>query len=65
MARLSSTAATVESTPPLSPNTTLSPPTLARSSATVVSINDSGVHDWAQPQIPTTKFFRMVSPSTE
>ena len=65
MALLSNTAATVESTPPESPSTTLSLPTSSRSSRTVLSMNDSGVQSCLQPQMVCTKLRRMVVPSVE
>ena len=65
MARCSSTAATVESTPPERPSTTLSSPSFSRRSRTVDSTKLSGVHDCAQPQMPTTKLRSSCVPSVE
>src|SRR4051812_43497210 len=63
MAWCSNTAATDESTPPDNPNTTLSSPNLAFSSAIVVSMNESGVQSWLQPQTSTRKFCSNCLPS--
>ncbi len=57
MARLSRTAATLESTPPESPRMTRSSPSWALSSATVLSTKDAADHSWREPQMSTTKFF--------
>ena len=45
------TPATVESTPPDNPRTTLSSPIFSFNQETVASINDSGVQEPEQPQI--------------
>ena len=62
MALWSSTAATVESTPPLRPRITGSFPSLRCSSSTVVSMNEAGVQLPLQPQIVLTKLARMRLP---
>ena len=59
------TPATVESTPPDNPKTTLSFPILAFNSATVLSTKESGVQSCENPQILTTKFFNKIAPSLE
>ena len=59
------TAATLLSTPPDNPKTTLSFPNLCFNSATVVSINELDVQLPSQPQIPFTKFCNKVAPSVE
>ena len=62
MALFKSVAHTEESTPPLSPNITLSLPTCCRMLSTVLSMNDAGLHVCLLPQISTTKFFNKVVP---
>ena len=57
-------APTDESTPPLSPNTTLSFPSCAFSSATVVSMKEAALQSCFPPQMLTTKFFRSWVPSS-
>ena len=51
IARCTSSAATLESTPPESPQITRPSPTWARIAATCSSMIDSGLHVRAQPQI--------------
>ena len=65
IALFKSTAATVESTPPDNPSITLSFPNLFLSSDTVVSIKESGVHDWLHLHMSTIKFLSKVKPSVE
>ena len=64
MALFRSTPATVESTPPLSPRMTLSSPSWLRSSSTVVSMNEAGVHSPLHPQMSNAKLDRIFVPST-
>lgn len=56
IALFNNTAATDESTPPLSPSTTLSFPSCAFSSATVVSMKEAALQSCFPPQMSTTKF---------
>ena len=58
-------AATVESTPPDNPKTTLSFLSLDFRSATVSSTNESGVQSWFKLEIETKKFFNISFPSIE
>lgn len=61
IALFSNTAATDESTPPLSPNTTLSFPSCAFSSATVVSMKEAALQSCFPPQMLTTNFQELGS----
>ncbi len=63
MALFSNTAATVESTPPERPSTTLSLPIFSFSSATISSTNEDGVKLCATPAIFTRKFSSILVPS--
>ncbi len=63
MAWCTSVAATAESTPPLSAQSTLPLPTRLRMSLTAISMNDAGSHVPAQPQTSMRKLRRMSRPS--
>ena len=63
-ALFSSTPVTVESTPPLRPRITLSPPIRSRSPATVVSMNEAGVQSPFMPQMVRAKLESIFVPST-
>ncbi len=65
IALCNNTAATVESTPPERPKTTLSFPTCFFIAATVLSTKESGVHVCATPAILTKKFSKSCFPSFE
>src|ERR1035437_4925302 len=65
IALCNNTAAMLESTPPLKPNTTLSLPIFCFKLFTEVSTNESGVQFAAQPQIFKQKFFSKIPPSVE
>ena len=62
IARWTSSAATVESTPPESPSTTRPSPTCSRIRATLSSTNEAMVQSPRHPQTPNAKLRRMLVP---
>ena len=62
IARCTSSAATVESTPPLSPHTTRPPPTVARMRAVASSMNDAIVQSPVHPHTSYAKLRRIARP---